>query len=93
MNPVSKGIRMEDKRFDRPVKILAGRFITVSRQVDTAVEAVEYLLDKWPEKTGGKYHAALAACLAVLEDEGDARVARLAFEDAADEARILVKQP
>ena len=84
---------MEEKRFDRPVKILTGRFITVSRQVETAVEAIEYLLDKWPEQAGEKHHAALAACLALLEEEGDARAARLAFEEAADEARILVKQP
>jgi len=83
---------MEDKRFDRPVLILTGRVFSVSRQVETAIQAAVYLLDhKWPKGAGEKHQAALSACLALLDGkEGDASVARLAFEEAADEAEILV---
>ena len=80
---------MQDVRFDRSVKILTGRFDTVSRHVETAVEAIEYLLDKWPQEAGEKHRAALTACLEVLEgDEEDDSVARKAFEEAAGEAGI-----
>ena len=81
-----------DRRFDRPVKILTGRGFTVSRQVETTVEAATYLLDdKWPS-AGKKHLAARKACLAVLDGLKEARAARKAFEAAADEAGILVTQ-
>ena len=50
---------MEDVRFDRPVKILTGKSFSVSRQVETAAQAGDYLLNKWPaEAAGGEGHSA-----------------------------------
>ena len=57
------------------------------------LEAARYLLDEWPKEASGRdtHHAALVGCLAVLEgEEPDVSVARGAFEEAAEEAGILV---
>ena len=82
---------MEDKHFDRPVKILTGRAFSVSRNVDTTLQAADYLLHKWPVGTAGRKHLqGRLSCMAALEGLTDPRVAREAFEEAADEAEILV---
>lgn len=86
-------MRVEDQRFDRPVKILTGRHATVVRQVTSTAEAADYLLHKWPVSGGNKHLAARKACMAVLQGLKASHVARKAFAEAADEADILLSSP
>ena len=82
---------MDDKRFDRPVRILTGKARSVSRKVETIEQAARCLLGDWPkEKAGPKHLQARLSCMAALEGLAAPRVAREAFEAAADEAYILV---
>ena len=79
---------MDEKRFDRPVRILLGRSGKV-RSVTSTREAAECLLNRWPIE-GLKHFQARLACMAVLEGIKEIRTARKAFEAAAAEADILV---
>lgn len=85
---------MEDQPFDSPVLILTGRHLSVKKKVETVLEAAECLSHNWPEGAAGAKHlAAREACVVALEGLTDARTVREAFEAAADEAGILVRQP
>ena len=44
---------MSDKPFDKPVQILTGANSAVVRRVDTTLQAVDYLLHKWPVRAAG----------------------------------------
>jgi hypothetical protein len=84
---------MDEKAFDRPVQIITGQHGSVIRRIDTTMQAVDYLLHRWPRPGGAKHLAARKACMAVLEGLKKSHVARKAFEAAADEADILVGGP
>lgn len=82
-------MRDDDKRFDRPVKLMIGgpgkvRIVTSTR------ETAECLMQRWPAKGGGKHLQARLACLAVLEGAKPASLACKALEAAAEEVGILV---
>lgn len=78
----------QDKRFDRPVKVLLGG-PGKTRIVSSTREAAECLLYRWPDKRGPRHHAARLACMDVLQGLKKAHAARRAFRAAADEADIL----
>ncbi len=81
---------MDEKRFDRPVRVEMGGPGKI-RTVTTTREAAECLLYSWPTDGGRRHLAARKACMAVLDGLKEARSARLAFENAAEEADILVR--
>ncbi len=81
---------MDNRWFDKPVRVVGNARGNVFRNISSAVEAAEFLLHEWPGDPGARKHlAARKACIAVLEGIKEARVARQAFEAAADEADIL----
>jgi hypothetical protein len=79
-------LRVEDKHFDRPAQIVTGPHGSVVLRIDTAMQAADYLLNKWPTPGGAKHLAARKVCVAVLEGLKKSQVARKAFEAAAYEA-------
>lgn len=87
---------MRETAFDRPVRVTLGPHGTVSYIVTSPREAAEKLLhDDWPANTGKRQMAARVALLEALENARDvtlAAKARKAFEDAADEAGILMTE-
>jgi hypothetical protein len=81
---------MDDVSFDEPVVIDLGEPGRL-RRVVMASQAADYLLHRWPASAGSKKHrAAREALMGALQGVKQARDARLAFADAANEARILV---
>ncbi|MEO3386027.1 DUF982 domain-containing protein [Mesorhizobium sp. CAU 1741] len=80
---------MENDWFDQPVRVFLDPRGNVAINVTSATQAAELLLTEWPTKPGAKHLAARKACLEVLEGIAEARRARLAFADAAEEAGVL----
>lgn len=80
---------MEEVEFDEPVVIKLDRV----RRVTIATQAGDYLLNHWPTKGGAKHRAAREALIGALSGLKQARDARVAFAEAAKEAKILVAKP
>lgn len=59
------------------------------RVISNLHDAAQFLLHKWPSKTGKAYSKARIACLNALEGHVPAYYAREAFVAAANEANIL----
>ena len=77
--------------WDTPVPVLVGSNTT--HHVTRPSAAADLLLHDWPEFYGPAYTKAKVALLKALENPGDddlSAAARLAFEEAAREAGILV---
>jgi hypothetical protein len=72
--------------FVPPVTVEPGR-LGRYRVISNSREASDLLLGRWPPEHGQCYHAALRVCQAVTSRPGEAR---LAFIDAAREARVLI---
>lgn len=80
--------------WDRPVKVLVGSNTT--HHITRPSAAADLLLHDWPEERGPAYRKAKEAVLKAMEDpESDSLMmaSRLAFEEAAREAGILVPLP
>lgn len=80
---------MRRTHFHKPVIIQPGR-IDRDRVVTTVAEAARILIHQWPVPTCEKRRAAMQACLDVIKGDRMPGHARLAFIDAAKQARILV---
>lgn len=80
---------MRGTHFHKPVIIQPGR-IDRDRVVTTVAEAAQILIHQWPEPKCEKRHAAMRACLDVIRGDRAPGHARVAFVDAAKQARILV---
>jgi hypothetical protein len=62
------------------------------RDVGSIDEAVEFLLQHWPDQRSRKFNTARQACLDALEGKQTVEAARTAFIVAAKEAGIYVKE-
>lgn len=80
---------MRGTHFHKPVVIQPGR-IDRDRVVTTVAEAAQILIHQWPAPKCEKRQAAMQACLDVIRGDRAPGHARLAFIDAAKQARILV---
>jgi hypothetical protein len=80
---------VENKYFDRPVRVLIGSPGEI-RIISSTREAAECLHYRWPVEGGRMHHSARGACMAAMEGLLEARVARKAFVLAAKEANILL---
>lgn len=77
--------------WDRPVKVLVGSNTT--HHITRPSAAADLLLHDWPEFYGPAYERAKVSILKAMDDPDDASLnaaSRLAFEEAAREAGILV---
>lgn len=84
------------EEFEKPVRVALGRAGNITYNVTTPEQAAEKLLFEWPATTGEKHLAARKAVLKAMENAHDAMLrakARAAFEEAADEAGILMPEP
>jgi hypothetical protein len=78
---------MENNRFETPVTVKAvGGGV---RQLRTAREASDYLMNGWPGKKTPKYRDALQACHDAIAGNKPAMTARRAFIAAAREVDVL----
>lgn len=80
--------------WDRQVRVMIGSSTT--HNVARPSHAAELLMDIWPEQDGPAYRKAKEAVRNAMEDpESDSLLiaSRLAFEEAAREAGILVPLP
>ncbi len=80
--------------WDRQVRVMIGSSTT--HNVTRPSRAADLLLHDWPEFYGPAYERAKVAILKAMENPDDARLnvaSRLAFEEAAREAGILVPLP
>lgn len=80
--------------WDRQVRVMIGSSTT--HNVTRPSHAAELLLNDWPDERGPAYRKAKAAVLEAMQDpESDSLMmaSRLAFEEAAREAGILVPLP
>lgn len=82
---------MDDKRFDKPVRVAIGGPGKI-RNVTSTREAAECLLHRWPTKGGPKHRLAREACIDVLAGDKDSDLARAAFIEAAKEAGIWIER-
>lgn len=62
------------------------------QNVGSIEEAMEFLLQHWPDKRSRKFNTARQACLDALEGKQTVEAARAAFIAAATEAGIYVKE-
>ncbi len=77
--------------WDRPVKVLVGSNTT--HHITRPSAAADLLLHDWPEFYGPAYERAKLVILKAMENPQDTALnaaSRLAFEEAAREAGILV---
>jgi Protein of unknown function (DUF982) len=81
----------DDKSFGHAVAVYGHRVGDVFN-INSAREALDWLLYEWPEETidSWKARAAHQACLAALEGVSETADARLAFRMAAEHAGILI---
>lgn len=80
--------------WDRQVRVMIGSSTT--HNVTRPNRAADLLLNEWPDEGGPAYRKAKEAVLRAMEDPDDASLnvaSRLAFEEAAREAGILVSLP
>jgi hypothetical protein len=76
--------------FSKPVSIAEGISGHVVH-VENAAEAAAMLTKSWPRDGSAKQKAAWRACAAAMRGEAAPDTARVAFVEAAEEARILVE--
>lgn len=74
--------------WSEPVQIGSG--IIGTRTVCSPFEALIYLEDLWPNRTGARFVHAKIACRAALEGRGEVEDARTEFLAAAKEARLAL---
>ena len=74
--------------FTKPVPIAVGIAGGI-RHIESAKEAAALLADNWRCQGTAKPKAATRACLSAMHGDSTSELARSAFVDAADEARIL----
>lgn len=80
---------MDDKPFDVPVTLSLGplgEYVVVA----STSQAVECLLQQWPEQHGARQRDALDTCYKVLDGHRSSVDARQALVAAAEEAGVLV---
>lgn len=82
---------MRIEHFDVPVTI-ESTDVGRRRVVTDTLQAAEMLLRRWPEDSqDATHHAALRACLDVMEGRRQVASARRAFVVAAKQAHMLVR--
>ncbi|WP_315928971.1 DUF982 domain-containing protein [Mesorhizobium sp. SP-1A] len=74
--------------FSKPVSVAVGVAGNV-RIVESAREAIKMLSENWRSQGSEKHKAATRACQAAVRGDTAPDVARQAFVDAAEEARVL----
>ena len=77
-----------EARWLTPVWIRVGN--GVPERVRCAVAALEKLTYRWPDKRGRHYFSAKTCCLAALNGQASAEMAREAFIRASIEAQMLI---
>jgi len=80
----------EQGEWGRPVQ-LELRGIGQFREIRSTIEAVDCLMDGWPAEEDDDYTTAIKTCLAAIDGDVSARMAREAFIQAARKARIYIK--
>jgi hypothetical protein len=81
---------MVDGWFSKPVSIAVGIAGDV-RIVENARDAMALLSGNWREQKSERYRAARRACQDAMRGDVSPEIARQAFVDAADEARVLAR--
>jgi hypothetical protein len=76
--------------FDNPVTVFVG--LGMPRGIGSAFQAYAFLSETALDRRKPAFISAQAACLAVINRQGDEAVARQAFRDYALEAGILVSE-
>ncbi|WLR94847.1 DUF982 domain-containing protein [Shinella zoogloeoides] len=61
-----------------------------TREVSGPFDALIYLTDQWPNRSGPRFVKARIACKAAVEGRLTAEAARQEFIAAADEVRVLL---
>lgn len=74
--------------FSKPVSVAVGVSGDV-QIVESARDAMNLLSGNWREQGSTAYRAARRACQGALRGEVSPEIARQAFVDAAEEARVL----
>jgi hypothetical protein len=83
---------MDEKLFSRPVRIhIAG--LGTFRHVSNVHEALDCLIYGWPTEHNSRNTRAIETCLNVMAKGAHANEAEAAFNDAADEAGLLLRGP
>lgn len=77
---------MPDTQWSEPVEITFGH--AGSRTVKGPFEALIYLHDMWPQRTGAKFVKASNACKGAVAGRVSLEAAREDFLAAAEEARL-----
>ena len=83
---------MEEKRFSHPIRIHIAEFGTV-RYISDVHEALDCLMYCWSTERNSRHTRAIETCLNVIANGAHANEAEAAFNDAADEAEILLHGP
>ena len=79
---------MENGYFSAPVSVALGVSGDI-QYIYSAKAALDLLKSNWREQGSVKHLAAIRACQAAIRGEKPAEQARIAFTEAADEARVL----
>ena len=80
---------MHEGWFAEPVAVSVG-IVGDIHHISSARQAAALLTGRWPDAGTPKHLAARQACLGAINGDRPADAARLAFMEAAREARILV---
>ncbi|WP_352638203.1 DUF982 domain-containing protein [Mesorhizobium sp. M0145] len=81
-------MRLQEHRFEEPVRVALGRSRNTICTVERVAQAADILLNRWPTTTSKKHVAAQKACLGALKGLKKAHLARKAFVEVAKEADI-----
>jgi hypothetical protein len=81
---------MNEGWFSKPVPVSEGIAGDI-RHVSSARQAIAMLNGSWREQGSSKHRAALRACQGAVNGDLSAEIARIAFVDAAEEARVLAE--
>ena len=76
--------------FSKPVSIAVG-IVGDVRIVENARDAMALLCGNWRDQGSDRYRAAKRACQDAMRGDVSPEIARQAFIDAADEARMLAR--
>lgn len=79
---------MSSSSWEKPVEIDLGLIGT--RKVSGPFDALIYLTDQWPNRSGARFVRARIACEAALEGRTESEKARRDFVAAAKEAHLLL---
>jgi hypothetical protein len=77
---------MSKRKWTTPVEINLG--VTGTRSVAGPFDALIYLTDQWPNRSGPRFLKARVACKAAMEGRLEAEAAREEFVAAANEVRL-----